>query len=658
MVRRWIGGALVCWLALVGHAAADTHPHFDVVADIDPGAGSISVDATVSVEGRSAFVYQLASWMTVDRVTVNGEPLATHGPGSVPLPDAGRHEIGFRLSGAPPPMPENPGRGFRGTALGPTGGFLPAGSGWLPLTGDDFVTYRLRVRIPSPQIAVVTGNLSEEQTADGHYTATFEAPFPKDPPSLFTGPFRVDERMHGDLRLRTYFADAIQDYTDLYLDRTARYLDTLTDRIGDYPYDGFSVVAGPLPVGLGFAGLTYIGQRIVPLPFMQGRSLAHEITHSWWGNAVGVDYASGNWAEGLTTYMADYALAAQAGDEAARDMRLGWLRDYAALPSERDTRVVDFVTKSHDAAQIVGYNKVAFMFHMLRNRIGETAFRSAIQRFWINHRNGIAGWRDIAAAFETASGQDLSDFFGQWLTRAGAPRIMLADAQMIDDATVRVTLRQSAPVYDVRVPIVIETSAGSQRHIVTMGAAEQSYDITTGAQPLRVAVDPDFDVFRKLLPGESAPILRDVTLATNPIAVIVTEDKAFSDVASTLRRALFRGRAVASIPLEGNVPEQPFVLIGTGKDIIAALAAWNLGAPPDNVMRGQGAAWTLRTPDGHAGLIVRADGAKALAGMVRSLPHYGRRGFVVYGPDGVVDRGTREVTDSPLSRRVSAIRAD
>ena len=67
-------------------------------------------------------------------------------------------------------------------------------------------------------------------------------------------------------------------------------LDVLQARIGAYPHRTFHIVAGPLPVGLGFAGLTYISQRILHLPFMQTRSLAHEIAHSWWGNAVGVDY--------------------------------------------------------------------------------------------------------------------------------------------------------------------------------------------------------------------------------------------------------------------------------------------------------------------------------------------------------------------------------
>ncbi len=38
-------------------------------------------------------------------------------------------------------------------------------------------------------------------------------------------------------------------------------------------------------------------------------------------------------SEGLTTFMADYAYKAEQSAVAAREMRLGWLRDFAALPA-------------------------------------------------------------------------------------------------------------------------------------------------------------------------------------------------------------------------------------------------------------------------------------------------------------------------------------
>jgi len=60
----------------------------------------------------------------------------------------------------------------------------------------------------------------------------------------------------------------------------------------------------------------------VRLPFIRTTSLGHEVLHNWWGNGVYVDWERGNWCEGLTTFMADYAYKEEEGESAAREMRL------------------------------------------------------------------------------------------------------------------------------------------------------------------------------------------------------------------------------------------------------------------------------------------------------------------------------------------------
>jgi aminopeptidase N len=92
----------------------------------------------------------------------------------------------------------------------------------------------------------------------------------------------------------------------------------MAEAIGAYPFSGFSVVASPLPTGFGMPTLTYLGAEVLKLPFIRATSLGHEILHNWWGNGVLVDYASGNWAEGLTTFMADYAYKERIGRRRAR----------------------------------------------------------------------------------------------------------------------------------------------------------------------------------------------------------------------------------------------------------------------------------------------------------------------------------------------------
>ncbi|MCW5700266.1 MAG: M1 family peptidase, partial [Rhodospirillales bacterium] len=257
---------------------------------------------------------------------------------------------------------------------GPEGVYLPAGSGWLPATTDEESSFRMTITVPDPFRAVVPGRLVFDQLIRGDYRAKFSIDRAFEPPVLFAGPYVIQERFQGSVRLRTYFHPEVADLAETYLNNAARYLDAFTPAIGRYPFDTLKIVSSPLPVGLGFPGIAYVSRRILPLPFMQTRSLAHEILHNWWGNGVFVDYDSGNWAEGLTTYMANHAIATTEGRAKARLMRASWLRDYAALPKSVDIPVSGFRARGHDASQILGYNKIAMVFHMLRQEIGEAAF--------------------------------------------------------------------------------------------------------------------------------------------------------------------------------------------------------------------------------------------------------------------------------------------
>jgi aminopeptidase N len=368
----------LCAALSIGPAWAAAPERHEIELRLDPPSGAVTLTDAITAEGRDALVFRLAPWLTLEEVKLDGqaaEARAQAGLWQVALPDRNAHQVTVRLNGTLPPLRQ--GDPSQRAASGPEGSLLMEHAGWLPLTGADRIAYRLSVETPAPYRAVATGRLAREVTGAATNHAVFVADTPADWPSLFAGPYEVAEKQVGELRLRSYFHPELADQAEAYLAQSARYIARYAARIGAYPYADFHIVSSPLPVGLGFPNIAYIGRMIVPLPFMRGRSLAHEVLHNWWGNGVAVDYPRGNWAEGLTTYLADYALAADEGT--AREMRLGWLRDYAALPADRDGPVVDFVGKRHEAAQVVGYGKLAFVFHMLERELGEAVFTEALR---------------------------------------------------------------------------------------------------------------------------------------------------------------------------------------------------------------------------------------------------------------------------------------
>jgi hypothetical protein len=664
MIRQFCAAALIIVFAAgpglaAGDAAAPVHHAIE--ARLDPDSGNLAVTDIVTVRGRGALEFRLAAWQEVERVSLDGQPAEIadiEGAWRVKLPDTGVHRVELRLRGVVPPLPPGGPRGASPSAVsGPEGSYLSGYAGWVPVTGDDWTAYRLSVEVPASHRAVATGRLEEETLGKAVNRAVFAADYPAEPPALFAGPYTVRERREDGIRIRTYFHAELDELSADYLRDSGRFLRRYHEEIGPYPFPDFHVISSPLPVGLGFPNLTYIGRTVLPLPFIRGRSLAHEVLHNWWGNGVAIDYATGNWAEGLTTYMADYALAADDGAGRAREMRLAWLRAYAALPAGRDVPVSAFVGKRHDAGQVVGYNKVAFVFHMLRQELGDAAFKEGLRRFWQQQRFRIAGWSELRQAFQAASERELGWFFAQWLERAGAPRLSLGEVRTSEEGDgfrVTLTLRQDPPAYRLGIPVVIDTEAGPVRRRIVLKKTAMTASVTLKDRPTAAHLDPGHDLFRRLLPGEAPPILRDVTLASDARTVIAAEAGPAGRTARQLAERLLDtpARFAPAEPSE-LASAEPLLIVGITQEVESFLSRAGIDGAPDSLAgRGTARVWTAHREGGAPLLVVAADDVAALEALLRPLPHYRGKSYLVFEGRRAVESGIWPVVDSPLSRRL------
>jgi hypothetical protein len=654
-----IGRVLSLGLALLVIAAADPAgaddrlrpPHHEIDIRLDPDAGRLEVVDRVTLSGPATVDLGLAPWLRISALSVDGRPVAVNTLESARLPLAvgETRDVVLTYGGILPSERRSAGDG---PLIGPEGSYLPAGSGWLPGIGSGRVTYTLIISVPHGSRAVATGDLIAEEDTGNGYRAAFAAAYPSEPPTVFAGPYVVKELRRDGILLRTYFHPELTELADDYLDRSAGYLERFQNRIGPYPFDDFFVISSPLPVGLGFRNLTYVGRRVLPLPFMRGRSLAHEILHNWWGNGVYVDYGTGNWSEGLTTYMADYALAAEQRHGEAREMRLTWLRDFAALPPEWDFPLAAFTARQHQASQVIGYDKAAFVFHMLHGEIGAAAFAAGIRLFWQRNRFLTAGWSDLRRAFEDASARDLSRFFEQWVQRPGAPRLELVAARPgIGSAghRVLVTLGQDVPAYDLRVPIAVDTADGVTDTVVALTGRQRSTKIEVGGLPLAVSVDPDYQVFRRLAPEETPPILRELTLAPSTTVVVATETDEADAAARVLATRLLDRAVRFAAPAAAEADGAPLLVIGTRPTVGRVMAETGLGTLPE-ILAGHGTAqvWAGRRPDGRVFAVVAADDADALTTLNRPLPHYGQMSYLAFDGAKALLKGIWPAGESPL----------
>jgi aminopeptidase N len=608
------------------------------------------------VEGRKNYSFHLAPWLGIENVSIDDHQLSVTRSGDeylVDLPDSKQHKIDFTLRGIVPVRNVQQSTDLLGSS-GRDGVYLPGYDAWIPQDKAGPIRYRMLVKVPSGQLAVATGKLISEQASDAQYQATFEVTHPGEAPSLFAGPYQVTERLSQGLRLRTYFHAELIDLAEVYLDAAEGYIQRYHASIGAYPYADFHIISAPLPVGLGFPNLTYVGRQVIPLPFMRTRSLAHEVLHNWWGNGISVDYASGNWAEGLTTYMADYALARDNSEDEARGMRVKWLRDFAALPVQREQPLRAFKSKRHQASQVIGYNKAAFVFHMLAKEIGRPTFIDGLRRFWSTHVYSRAAWEDLQAAFEQAAGRDLGWFFRQWLERSGAPRLSLGAhsvAKVEGGYLTRIEILQPVTGYRFKLPVLLATVDGDQRYEMTISEALTRLEIVTSAKPRYIDIDPDSDVFRRLQQDETPPILRDITLSSSSITVIASADTRFVEVARKLAVRLMdiEPRFESLTALQDS--DQPLLLIATSDNLARQLAQLRLEQLPELPdMAYSAGAWTIRRTNGAPVLVVTAENTAELQALLRPLPHYGGQSYVLFTAGRAVSRGIWPLSRGSLYR--------
>ena len=515
--------------------------------------------------------------------------------------------------------------------VSPQGSYLGSASGWYPQPRQ-FFSYRVRLTLTGKQKGLVAGRLLSEKTAGDSYEATFEFEGPAEGIDLMAGPYEVRERFlqlpDRRVRLRTYFFPELAGLADAYLEDSARYIERYSSAIGPYPFFEFSVVASPLPSGFGMPALTYIGAQVLKLPFIRATSLGHEVLHNWWGNGVLVEYARGNWSEGLTTFMADYAYKEAESPQAARDMRLQWLRDLAALPPSAQRALLAFRSRRDRGHAVLGYGKSAMLFFMLRDAIGEEAFALGVRRFWRENSFRIASWLELIDAFQHASGRDLDPFFEQWLTRAGAPAVRIASARSVGK-DVQINFSQSAPPYALRLPVEFVFDQGSETRWVEIDREKQTVTLQFKDAPREVRLDPELRVLRLLERDELPPILRQWIVARSPAVLFLKKMPSAVKLAERLLESRFR---------EVKQPDsEPLLIMGLHADVDAALARLKL-PPRPAMLAGKGTAqvWTIA---GTNVAVISARDEASLEALARPLPHYGSQSWLVFDGARMIERG-------------------
>ena len=457
--------------------------------------------------------------------------------------------------------------------------------GWHPLPEQDML-FSVSATLPPGFTGISESDNPPHQSPKGIMTTSFSQPVRT--VHLAAGAYQVTkETVRKGLTLSTWFFEEDAQLSREYLDAGKAYILRYEKEIGPFPFKHYAIVANRLPSGFGMPTFTLLGQIVLRLPFIKETSLGHEILHSWFGNNIDVADDSGNWCEGLTSYLADYSFAADKGKGAAhRKTGLINYQNYVHLKSALP--VQDFHSASHNqpmakAIRAVGYDRAAMLFHQLRSFLGPEDFFQSLRHF-ISLRSGQdASWLDIQTSFEAVSGENLKDFFSQQLTRTDIPTFKVSNIYT-DDSQDKTTLffhlqQTTKKPYTLNVPIRVTTASGKQNFIRKIKEKETEISIILKESPLSFTIDPEYDLFRTLTPSEYPPVWSAFLGAENKLLITGSEQET-SSLAPFIKWAKQQGWAVAGDESVTNqqLAENSLLFLGSGSAAFRSLFGKSMAA--------------------------------------------------------------------------------
>ena len=570
-------------------------------------------------------------------------------------------------------------RGFKQTpgVISNKGVYLAGNSGWYPRFGKELVTFTLQVELPLKWDAVSQGERTLHIRKENTTLVQWEAPQVQEEIYLIAAPFIEYTQPAGRVAAMVFLRKPDEALAGKYLDAAVRYLAMYAELIGPYPYKKFALVENFWETGFGMPSFTLLGSRIIRFPFILHSSYPHEILHNWWGNSVFPDYEKGNWTEGLTAYLADHLVKEMRGDAAAyRQEALQKYADYVL--KGRDFALVQFRSRHSASSAAVGYGKSLMFFHMLRQELGDETFIRGLRDFYRENRFRMADFDDLRKSFESVSGKNMSIEFNQWTARSGAPALTVSDPQAVPDGdgwilTARIEQVQAEGVYRLSLPVAVTMEGQSRAYqsVVVMDRQRLELKLRLPARPVRMDVDPEFDLFRRLDRDEIPPALTQAFGAKKMLILLPSSDdkhmiKAYRDLSRSLAQS---GPDEVTVKLDAEVQKLPtdraVILCGWKNrfraDAVSALSGYDVSINKEKVSIGQTSirrkdhtvVLTSRQPNNRDLSItwIASDLPQALPGLGRKLPHYHKYsylGFQGHEPANVA-KGHWPVLDSPMT---------
>jgi aminopeptidase N len=301
-------------------------------------------------------------------------------------------------------------------------------SHWLPSIDDvnDKIEFDLMFLIPKDKSVVANGKLIDLQNVNEVIAWRFDM---EKPMSSYLVAFAIGEFNKKDLAsnsgipIELYYKPS----DSLKVEPTYRYskqiFDFLETEIGiPYPWQNYKQVPVRdfLYAGMENTTATFFSEAFVvdSIGFNDRNYVnvnAHELAHQWFGDMVTEKASEDHWLqEGFATY---YALLAEK-DIFGDDYYYWQLYQTAEQLKTASDEGKGESLLNPKASSLTFYQKGAWALHILRERIGDEAFKTAIKNYLEKYKFKNVSTDDFLNEVKGVSAIDISDFERKWLQQS------------------------------------------------------------------------------------------------------------------------------------------------------------------------------------------------------------------------------------------------
>ncbi len=418
----------------------DLQLHYRVEPNLLQAEATLSL--TVGAKPLEALTLDLADGLAVRRVSAKHAPRVArfrHTGGKLrisfaqPLQPGQKCELNVRYGGCPQPVRTQWGElGWEETESGSLVASQPTGApSWFPC--DDHpsqkATFDLRIEADSPFRVVANGELVSRKrhgsTTTWHYRT--QQPMATYLATVMVGefieiPLGPDCTAWAPLQLKGQVVEEFRQQQEM--------VDFFTATFGAYPFAGYQVVvtSDELEIPLEAQGLSIFGSNHVAGDHRFERLIAHELSHQWFGNSLGLKRWQDIWLnEGFACY-SEWLWAEHAHGQPAHESA----RSHYAVLARKPQDLLLADPGARDMFDDRVYKRGALTLHALRRQLGDAAFFNAVRAYVAAGTHSLVTPADFVTQLylvapgtgdteATEATEATDDLLGAWLDRAELP---------------------------------------------------------------------------------------------------------------------------------------------------------------------------------------------------------------------------------------------